>query len=104
MQKIVIAEQDHFNRIPQVISDRNSLFPLKRKPLPPFCKYLDFAANKCLPRGINLFLRLSRLIKPSNNVGIRMLCMQRGQNMNLFLGCRVFYGLDGIRFIRSILF
>ena len=25
-----------------------------------------------------------------------MLCMQTGQNMNLFIGCCVFYGLDGI--------
>ena len=71
-------------------------FPLffLQQPLP-LCKYFNFAANKLSPIGMNLFLLLSRHIKHSNFEGIQMLCEQQGQNMNLFIGCRVFYGLDG---------
>ena len=65
-----------------------------QQPLP-LCKYFNFAANKLSPIGMNLFLLLSRHLKHSNFVGIQMLCKQRGQNMNLFIGWRVFYGLDG---------
>ncbi len=64
---------------------------------PPLCKYSNFAANKLLPNGMILFFMLSKHIKHSNFVKIRMLCMQGGQNMNLFIGCGVFYGLDGTR-------
>ncbi len=60
------------------------------------CKYFNFAANKLSPKGMNLFLMLSRHVKQSNFVRIQMLCMQGGQNMNLFIGCCVFYGLDSI--------
>ena len=101
--KIVVSEHwDHFFRIPQVISDQNTLFSMKKKigggglfiisilsifsPFflqqpPPLCKYFNFAANRLLPRGINLFLMLSRHTKHSNFVGPRILCMQWGQNM-----------------------
>ena len=117
MPKIVVVEhRDHFYRIPQVISDQNTLFQWKKnwrgwifyhikffnflslfflqQPLP-LCIFFNVAANKLSPIGINLFLLLSRHIKHSNLVGIQMLCKQGGQNMNLFIGCRVFYGLDG---------
>ena len=116
MPKIVVVEHwDHFYRIPQVISDQNTLFQWKKKigedgffiistlstfflfflqqPLP-LCKYFNFAANKLSPIGMNLFLLLSRHIKHSNFEGIQMLCKQQGQNMKLFIGCRVFYGVD----------
>ena len=71
-----------------------SFFPLFLQQPPPLCKYFNFAANKLLPKGMNLFLMLSRHIKRSNSIRIRMLCMQSGQNMNLLVGCCVFYGLD----------
>ena len=64
-----------------------------QQPLP-LCKYFNFAANKLSPIGMNLFLLLSRHIKHSNFEGIQMLCKQQGPNMNLFIGCRVFYGVD----------
>ena len=73
-----------------------SSFFFLQQPLP-LCKYFNFAANKLSPIGMNLFLLLSRHIKHSNFEGIQMLCKQQGQNMNLFIGCRVFYGLDGTR-------
>ena len=57
-------------------------------------KYFNFAANKLSPIGMNLFLLLSRHIKHSNFEGIQMLYKQQGQNMNLYIGCRVFYGVD----------
>ena len=40
---------------------------------PPLCKYFIFAANKLLPKGMNLFLILSRHIKSPNFVRKRML-------------------------------
>ena len=113
--KIVVVEhQDHFYWIPQVISDQHTLFQWKQNwrglifyhikffNLVPFflqqplrlCKHFNFAANKLSPIGMNLFLLLSRYIKHSYFEGIQMLCKQQGQNMNLFIGCRVFFGVD----------
>ena len=98
--KIVVVEhRDHFFRIPRVNSDQNTLFSTKKKiggrgffiisilstffPFflqqpPSLCKYFNFAANKLSPKGMNLFLMLSRHMERSNFVKIQMLCMQRG--------------------------
>ena len=79
-----------------IISILSTFFPFFLQQPPPLSKYFIFTANKLLPKGINLFLMLSRHMKPSNCVRIWMLCMQRGQIMNLFIGWRVFYGLDSM--------
>ncbi len=47
-----------------------------------------------------MFLRLSRHIKHSNYVGIRLLCMQRWQILNLFIWWRVFHGLDDMYLVK----
>ena len=113
---VVVVHRDYFYWNPHIISDQNTLFKRKEKQggrdfyhikffnfLPFFlqqpphvCKYFNFAVNKLSPRGMNLFFMLSRHRNHLNFVGIQMLCMQRGQNMVLFIGCCVFYGVDGI--------